>query len=507
MILRRNKQLIRRLYLKEIPLILNYRSIKHARIIGQFFGLVLFTGIIAFTVYSNFTPLGLTVNYDLAANTNTISPLGPKYRVGPSTYYGQAVSKITDDLVYFTTNFPFNFDTATVKVYFQNPSNEQTFSIGFQDQSTWHYNTLPFDAPFLNNLKWKKNGNDTVLYQKKQNYLSADNFFSNPPHNAIIGTFNYDSDIGNSKVTIPNYKPQTKETVINTPLRGRQVLYAYLQNEPFHMTIEKQDLNWYADPDTVTITVYKDNILVYQAIAGDDGIKDGSHRVMPPTDITISNPGPGLPENGVYKIVIDANGDTIIKSIKTNLHKIVFANSIFPVANSDAYSGIASSTSPTSVYTNALSLSATAIHTTSEQIITVGKQQVNLNELNIPITIIPTDLLTKVVIPKSDVVLNGFQGYFAFTPDEYFTPSNYFVLPVNTSDDLNLVDYLVTTYHPSYRENGWLVNEQTFDLSTAYSINNKLSWLIDSPQLKQNSGSLIIKDIQITFHKNGWFGH
>ena len=177
MILRRNKQLIRRLYLKEIPLILNYRSIKHARIIGQFFGLVLFTGIIAFTVYSNFTPLGLTVNYDLAANTNTISPLGPKYRVGPSTYYGQAVSKITDDLVYFTTNFPFNFDTATVKVYFQNPSNEQTFSIGFQDQSTWHYNTLPFDAPFLNNLKWKKNGNDTVLYQKKQNYLSADNFF------------------------------------------------------------------------------------------------------------------------------------------------------------------------------------------------------------------------------------------------------------------------------------------------------------------------------------------
>src|SRR6185437_807582 len=101
---------------------------------------------------------------------------------------------------------------------------------------------------------------------------------------------------------------------------------------------------------------------------GDDGITDASHKVLPPTDITIANPGPGLPETGIYKIVIDDNSDTVIKSIRTNLHKIVFAQSIFPIANRSAYYGVVSSTSATTVYTNALSLSALTYHTPGEQI-------------------------------------------------------------------------------------------------------------------------------------------
>jgi len=490
------------LYLKEIPITLNYKTIKHARIVGQFFGIVLFTAIITFTVLNNITPFGITVQYDMGANTKSMSQLGPKNRVTAGTYNGVQVSKITDNLVYFTTDMPFDFDTATVKVYFQNPSPDQTFSVGFQDQLDWHYNLKPYDAPFLNGLNWTSNGYDPVLYQKQQNYPSADAFLRNSPHNAIIGTFDYDNDIGDPTVNLPNYKPQKQETVINTPLRGKQIIYAYLDHEPFHMIIQKQELNWYPNPDTMTVSVFKNNQLVYKTTSDDDGITDGSRKVLPPTDVRIDNPG--TPESGVYKIVIDANGDTLIKSISTNLHKIVFANALYPVANSSVYGSVVASTSATTVYTNALSLSAVTYHNNGEQTLTVGSESAILNMLQIPLQIIPPDRLTKIVAPQNDVILNGFQGYFSFSPDQFFTPSNYYVMPVNTQEDLNMIDYLVTDYHPSHQENGWQVNEQTFDMSTANVVNNKLSWVIQSPKLKQNGGSLIIKDIQVTFHKKGW---
>ena len=50
----------------------------------------------------------------------------------------------------------------------------------------------------------------------------------------------------------------------------------------------------------------------------------------------------------------------------------------------------------------------------------------------------------------------------------------------------------------------WQVNERTFDLATAYTEDNKLSWTVKAPKLKERGGEIIIKDIQITFHKKGW---
>jgi len=57
----------------------------------------------------------------------------------------------------------------------------------------------------------------------------------------MAATFDYENDIGNPNITLPNYKPSSQETVINTPLRGRQVIYAYLDHEPFHMIIQTQN--------------------------------------------------------------------------------------------------------------------------------------------------------------------------------------------------------------------------------------------------------------------------
>lgn len=490
-------------YLNELAYYLSEKAIQRLKIAGQCSGIILLTAIITFISLSNIEPFGITIQYAMGEDTTDISQLGPRNRVQTITVNGQQANKVTDDLVYFNTNMPFNFDSAIVKVWYQNPNPDQNFSLGFQDQSEWHYTIKPLDAPFLNSLTWTKTGSNPVLYQRNKTYNSVSAFLKNPPKYSIIGTYEYDSfDGGIDQTHLASYKPQKKDTVISTVLRGSQTLYVYLDHEPLHLSFEKQDLNWYPGPDPVTVNVYKGNDLVYQVTSLDNKISTSSAKISPPKTVDVNNPGPGLPDSGVYKIVIVANDDTIIKNIRSNLHKIVFSGSLFLAGNSDAYRGAVASTSATTLYTNALSLSATTYHPAGEQQILVGNQTLNLSALQIPQIITPQENITKIIIPKNDVVLNAFEGYFAFSPDQLFSPTKYYTLPITTSDDASLANYILTDYSPPLQENGLLLNEQTFNLHTAYIQNNQLSWVIELPHLKENHHTIFIKDIQVTFHKN-----
>lgn len=494
-------------YLDELSYYLTEKMIFRLKIFGQFLGIVLLTALLAFIFLGNSAPFGITAQYALGQDSKSISPIGPRNRVESITYNGQQATKLTDDLAYFTTTMPFQFDTATVKVYYENPNSDQTFSLGFHDQQEWHYDTKPIDVPFINNLNWNRTGTDPVLYQRIKTFNSVDDFIANAPLNDVIGTYAYNSGFGDvSQTQLTSYKPTTQPTVINTALRGKHIIYAYLDHEPFHMKIYKQDLNWYDGADPMTISIYKDNDLVMQQTADDDGITDSSHKALHPQEIDISNPGPGLPESGVYKIVIDAGSDTLIRRIETNLHKIVFQGSLFLAGNSEVYGPAIASTSASTVYTNALSLSAITYHGSGEQVIQVGNQPFNLDMMQIPLIITPQDTISKIIVPKNDLVLNAFQGYFAFSPDQFFLPTKYHILPISKSDDISLVDYILTEYTPPHQEAGWQVNQQTFDLSTAFIQNNKLNWVIQAPHLKENGHSIIIKDIQVTFNKKGWNG-
>lgn len=501
----KDKAFFPRYYVKEIPFLINKSAIYRVTTAGQFLGIILLTTIVAFTLLINLSPYGAVEFYSLKQNSNNVSKLGPKERVlvvndGKNENY-----KIIDGLVYFTTTLPFNFDSATIKIFYKNLNPEQTLSIGFQDQENWHYSYKPYEIPYLNSINWIKNGYSPVLYQRERKYFSVDEFYSNPPINGVIGTFEYTPTISNpSNTKLNSYIPQEKDTFINTALRGRHIMYAYLQREKFRMSFQKQDLNWYENSDEMNIKIYKNDEVVYEVQAKDDGIVDSSKKILPPQQIILENPSKELPEDGIYKIVFDANEDTVIKNIKTNLHKIVFANSIFPVANKEVYSGIVATTSATKVYTNALTISAATSHNPGKQNILVGDQVLGVNTLHTSTYLAPKDNIAEVVIPQNDVVLTGFLGYFAFEKDQFFLPTKYHILPITKAEDVELVDYILTDYLPSRTEGEWQVNEQTFDLRTAYIKDGKLSWIIKAPKLKERGGEIIIKDIQITFHKRGW---
>src|SRR5258706_308882 len=510
-------------------------NIHKIRLLGKFFGIILLVSLPAYVLINNFSPFGITSEYSTSDSKNHLI-LGPKNRVTTKNINGQKVFVQTNDFLYFLTPMSFNYDSATVRITFQNPDPEQTISLGFQDQDTWHYATQLIDAPLLNSLAWSRIGKNPTLYQRNPKFTSVDKFLLSPPKDSLIGTYAYDTDLAKStsnvaaanSVSIPGYVAAASEsnsadanadTVINTPLRGRHVMYVYLHNEPFILTVKKQDLNWYEDPDVMNISVYKDNNLVHSSQIDDDGITDASKKVLPPQEVTIKNSGPGLPENGVYKIILDANSDTVISEIRTNLHKIVFQGSIFPANNSDSYPGLtkakfdlasnskastASDAAATILFTNALTLSALTYHNSGKQKISVGNDILDVNALKTEEVMAPKDVLSKVVIPKNDVILKAFQGFFAFSPDEFFVPLQYHVIPVTGRDDIDLSDYILTNYTPSKEVGDSRIAEYTFNLFPANIKNGKLSWIIKSPGLVDNNRQIIIKNIDVVLKKKGW---
>ena len=475
------------------------------KLIGQFLGILLLVSLVGYVVMSNFSPFGMTVAYSLQQGKNALV-LGPKDRVKTELQNGEITVYQIHDLIYFLTPMPFHFDSATVTMSFQNPNPDQTIAVGFQDKESWHYNTQLFDVPFLNTLSWNKVGTNPTLYQKDQHFTSVGEFLSSPPKDALIATYFYDSDFGKnvSDTKLSDYSPSKQDTILTTPLRGKHILYVYVDNEPFSMTIQKQDLNWYEDPDVMTISVYKDNTLVYSSQIDDDGIADNSQKVLPPQEVTIKNPGPGLPESGIYKIVIDANSDTVIKQITTNLHKIVFQGYLFPVNNKDAYGALVASTSATTLFTNALALSATTYHNAGVQDITIGNEVLHVASVGAGVQFIPKEDITKITIPKNDVVLKGFQGFFAFSEDQFFLPIPYHVLPITQKEDVQLADYILANYTPSQQMGDMRVGEYTFNLSSAFIKNGQLSWVIKSPGLQDAKGKIVIKDIRVVLYKKPW---
>jgi hypothetical protein len=453
---------------------------------------------------SNLTPWGAQIIYSMQENYG-ISLLGPMTRINVVQDENKLIPAQTSDITYFTTDMPFAFEKAKVRVTYLNPYIDQMIKVGYKDQAVWHYHTELIDTPILKNLDWDRVGTGPYLYQKNRTHDLVEQFLIDPPKDKVIGTYGYENAyLKNYETKLDGYHPAAVDTEIDTPLRGRHVAYVYLENEPFKLDLVKQDLNWYEDPDPMTIKVYKSKDLVYTATIADDGISDGSKKNGPPQEAHLENPGPGLPENGVYKIVIDSSGDTILKRLRTNLHKIVFEGTVSPVANQRVFPSVNKETKSTMVITKAPEISMQTFHTQGIQEVKVNDASIALENTHESKIATPSAEITSITMPQSDVVLSV-RGYFAFLEDQYFDPSPYKVYEVKNADDLAHVDYLLTNYIPPLNsENGWQVAEHEFDIGDAVVDKGKLSWVIQMPGIKDKPEGVLIKKVEIELDKQGW---
>jgi hypothetical protein len=467
--------------------------------ISRILSILIAFSISGYILFANTSPFNITRKY--VSDDKAALALGPKNRV--ETVNG--VNKQIDNLIYLSSKMPFSFDHAQVKTIFKNQDNDQQILLGYHDQEAWHYNTQVLDYPPLNNLNWPKVGSGPYLYQKYPNYKTVNEFISHPPQNKVVGIFDYpDYDSLQANLSIPNYQPSKAKISINVPLRGKTIMYVYLNNEPFNMSLTKQDLNWYSDPDVAKISVYKDKDKVFDATIDDDGNSTDNHKPGFKQTVNIKNPGPGLPESGVYKVVVDAPLDSLITNITTNLHKLAFEGPIYVAENQAVYGEIVKKTNPTILTTNAQLLNFRSDHEQSNTAM-VDMQTIKITQPNQVVNSTNPKPSAAITIPSSDMIVNG-SGYIAFSPDQFFSPTPYKILPMNSAEDINQVDYILTNYPGAPEHNGdWLVATRDFDLHDAVVTKGQLSWVLETPSLKENKHTVEYKQIEMTLSKKGWF--
>lgn len=445
-----------------------------------------------------------TVSQHYGSGSKHITALSPGSRLITVNGYLKQI----DNYTYFNNDMSFEFDTATTHITFKSPYPDQEIDLGYRDQATWHYNSQIISAPFIDAVGWGRVGAGPYLYQKVPVYGSAQALVDKPPTDKVIGVYDYDaSGLNQPAVSLPDYAPTTGQTVITTPLRGQVTMYVYLDGEPFDLSIQKRDLNWYVDPDVATVNIYKGTKLVLGTTIPDDGDTAGDHKLGPAITAELKNPGPTNPEPGVYKVVIAAPGDSVITRIATNLHKVVFAGPLYPVSNHEVYGDIVPKTTPNTITTNALSVSLVTYHQ-APKALTINGHPVQLAHAQAKVLATiqpPPGGLNTIVLPTSDVTLGG-AGYFAFSPGQFFAPTPYQILPLTDAADVTQVDYILTNYRvPRDLGGGWQQATTDFDLAGAVIQKGQLSWLLSAPGLSDNQGEVDIKSISMDLSKQGWW--
>lgn len=460
--------------------------------------------LVFFVILSNAAPWGAATVYDNRVDGG-ISDLSPPKRYRLIKQDIGYIPEQREDLTYFTTDMPFRYDKAKVRITFRNPYEDQVIKVGFKDKDIWHYDTKVIDAPILDGLTWEHVGKDPTLYQKEKHYENVPSFLSGIPEKSVIGTFDYDLNyLKLYESELPDYTPASSDTVIDTPLRGKQIIYMYLDQEPFRLHLEKQDLNWYEDPDTTIVKVFKGTEMVYQVTVDDDGVADDSKTPGVVQSVDIANPGPELPEKGAYKVVIEANADTIIKKLQTNLHKIVFEGTVFPVDNAQVLPKIVKETRPTELVTKGRNVKIRTYHDQALQQVRVGEEEIDLDMVQEERVATLSGELTQITLPKSDVILST-PDYFAFSQDQYFEPTPFKVIDITDSEQIDQVDYLITNFTPPLNTEGmWQVAEKEFDLKMASIEKGKLSWLVQMPGIKDRPMGVYIKKIEVELYKDPW---
>ena len=466
------------------------KNFKNIIIVGifLFFFLLLFKNLAPFGVKTMYT-------FDFEKNPNYISDIAS---LQPVTAIGQkngslfAVphTAIYSDITEVKLKLPQkNIKKARVSIFFDTGVETR---IGFLNNLLGNYSYKAIFFPELNNLSWKYlKENSAVLFQKAPRYTSVRDFLADPPESTkdspTFATFEM-------SFFPKNLFPQKKgSTFVEVPLRGNHTLYTYVTNENFVLTIQKQDMNDVTGADPLRIFIYHDDELLLSSEIPDDGNEEAGIRSGLLQEKTIAMP---KLLNGIYRIELQGNSaDFLIKKISVNQPYLVFTN-IF-LANSPIYRQEKSEKS-TVLFTNAKHIAFSTWHEVSYQNIQINNKSVLLNKLITPIGVTTTEPLSVVETSMGDVIIQGDQP-FSFSLDALFDP---FIFSVPSFQSLSVtpsIEYVLSSYVPPEKYNGWFYAEREFSLDESYiAEDGTLSFRIYAPHLKQKRRVLNIKSMNIS---------
>ena len=342
------------------------------------------------------------------------------------------------------------------------------------------------------------NKNTDVDQPPAQRFARVEDFLSSLPPIDKIRTHNYDLS---PYVKLKEYAPSNTLLEINFLLRGPHEFLTYLENEPLEMSFVFQDINRHNGADDVKVVVSRNGKTVLEKTLPDDGVVKNTGVVKEPRTLELKASDLSA---GVYTVSIAARDDDIfIRKIATRQHLLMLKSHVY-LAGNDEYRVLGNiSTSPTTLLTTGLRVSARTSHPQNLQTITVNKKALVMKEIHKEYELTRSGSgLATVTVPKSDVYLSG-DGYFVFDTRQAFDPS----LKVPSIIDAGISDavsYVIARYpRPKELGGGWLEASTEFSDKEMYrSTDGTYTLILQVPGLAENKRFLKLRALEVTFERD-----
>ncbi|MCK4539662.1 hypothetical protein KAU09_00735 [Candidatus Parcubacteria bacterium] len=401
--------------------------------------------------------------------------------------------------VYFNLYTPRAFDKAVLKYRYKNICKIPLIETGaLVDKNAWRYDLKPVENRLIDQLSlvWNeiREGDEILLVRPETlggeagtSYSNIKDFISNPPSFNQVAAYNYNLNLN---YFLEDYHPSEFATQDIPALRGAYQFFVYLKNENLDLNFIFYDLNKNKDSDDFDIRLYFNNELIdFKHIEDDGNISDnGEFSRENNFHVYLAN----LPE-GAYKIEVKANNDIITKTIKSAHKKMAFIHKLelFNSGNQDI-----------KLYTDSNLIQATTIFPESLQTVKINENNLDINETykQFEISTGNQGTSSEILLQKDGLILSG-DGVFAFNPFSLINPK---IKKADYNLDVNKagINYIIAKYKTPQKIGEWSMAEVEIDLAQAYRENNKNSFIISAPALKQKDKKKLYFDL-IEIELNG----
>lgn len=309
-----------------------------------------------------------------------------------------------------------------------------------------------------------------------------------------LGNFlTYRYEVDHIPFRLDGYIPDGRFREYEVDLRGSHTFLTYIKDETLNLELELTDMNRVLGEDKVDLRIFNEReVEVYHAKLAEDG-NDSMNQIVTPKTLSVSVPD--LPE-GVYEISLETTTDIFTRKIKTTQNKFVFKNKLF-MADSV---GWREAPVLTRAFTDATQFSVQTLHNDGLQTLTIGEDQIIIDEIQERKNIeIDSGGLKTVSAPAANLEIIS-NGVIALTESSYFSP---LTPTINAWTEIGEIIYpnIITSYSVPEKEGEYYISSVDFDLATIPRNDaGAMRFIISLPNL-EDGGVLEVKEIKATFKR------
>lgn len=389
----------------------------------------------------------------------------------------QTLNNITG---YFDVKIPRGAEKLDLEISIKQPVDKITLSVPKSDyeiEQKQVYNQM------LNNLSsddWKKiidEEKGLSLWQKKDTYISIDDFLANPPQqNALYSVSDY------NLIKINDYTANNNQQEINLPLRGPHKIYTYLgPGEKLDWDFFYSELGTNAEIDPFALKLYHNNILLADEKISEHAGADRYH--LEKTDL----------QEGVYLIELPESFDILFSRIQTRQHFFALAD------RADLYNADIAS----NLYLLGNNVKYKTIHNTGYQDIIINGQTININEAGKYYSnVLDKNIISKMEIPKSDLTIETDGLIFIDDSQLSFIQQLLKMKEMSSVNvaDLEQIKYILTDYNEPKISDGNIILKTSFDIANV-KLNGNDNLPVNINLSDVPSGGLRFYNIKATVHR------